>query len=518
MSTVMNADTIHDIDALTEHKPLFGGEGVAGQLKDLVARISSDRGMGPVMTPRLPAPISQHHDTGRLVPLVQVVVAGAGNPGPSTSPQTPVEYFQDDTPTRIVTNPVAFAGREGDAVITVPLFDEAATLILTGQSSADETGSANSTPVKAVGTDVIESADDTPVSLAEAERFNDDDTEARLIAVHDAPTQILTSACEKSGPILAAAEAFARSLDQAPSDAISGDGGQPTLLLFAPSPSPAKEATYSWRDAIPACEGEPASLPKLAFVSETEETDGDAWTRDPWALETDDTPIAFEVRHLLDADVRPVDLVPDFVPRRSMAARLKRLVATSSRRVFNRRGGTGRLWAAGLGAAQTSRRTVFGTSTAAARMLAPVTALTARRALVVRCGAAVLVAASVLFSAYALDLTGTSKIETWEEVQSAVNTLNAAAPIDVNASVTLERVSADANSRTMTYHLTGAVESIDDNIFDPAQMKDREIANGCGSYRPYLAGIVEQLRFVYSARDGSTGVFTILPEDCGIKS
>lgn len=515
MSRAMNADTIRDIDAFTEHKPLFRNESVTNPLRGLFKRTggtATPRALWPEASTK--APTDMVSITRPIFPPVEVEVviatlegaradAGSGAVEPAAD-----DTFDDSAPTRIISEPVpqTMADAGDDAVHTVPVFAVPVFAERAEHTAAVLEPAAVPTPAIDAAEPAVASFDAPP---------SQDTTEARLIAIEDAPTQIVSGAIDP-----AAVAAFARALDEAPSargdeDAVVLGGDQPTLLLLAPGTAPATEAGYSWRDAIPAEEGEPVSIPKHAYAPAAAEDGASgvaaAAHSDPWALECDDTPIAPEVRHLLDADVRPVELVPEFVAKPSLATRMMRFIGRPVRRFRDMTPRLGR-------AVKSSRTAASGlTLKVSDGLRAAGTFAAARRTFLIRSGAVIAVAASALISAYALDLSGPTKIETWAEVKSAVQVLNAAAPVDVNDSVTLERVSADEASRTMTYHMAGAVETLDDNVFDPAQMKAREIAGGCGAYRPYLAGIVEQLRFVYSARDGSTGVFTILPGDCGIE-
>lgn len=106
------------------------------------------------------------------------------------------------------------------------------------------------------------------------------------------------------------------------------------------------------------------------------------------------------------------------------------------------------------------------------------------------------------------------KLENWQQVEGTVSALNIAAPIKFSDSLMMTEVLLDKQAKLITFQLEIALETINQQTFDPVALKNTEL-DACPDLKIYFDSPVEVLRFVYNAKDGTQGQIEITDSDCG---
>jgi hypothetical protein len=101
-----------------------------------------------------------------------------------------------------------------------------------------------------------------------------------------------------------------------------------------------------------------------------------------------------------------------------------------------------------------------------------------------------------------------------QEFRDATIAENLALPMDLGDGVVLQKMSVDSNKKSLTYHVTLDLRTINNNVFDVVAAKNYATED-CDDYKDFLGNPVDVIVLEYRANDGTKVNVDIFPEDCG---
>ncbi len=103
----------------------------------------------------------------------------------------------------------------------------------------------------------------------------------------------------------------------------------------------------------------------------------------------------------------------------------------------------------------------------------------------------------------------------WAEIEKGIAMESTALPIEIGEGLTLTKMSADSNNKSITYKFMFDYKTLNNKTFDTTIAKDA-ILTSCIDLKIYFDGPVTNIIYNYEANDGTEVDIKILKEDCGL--